>query len=127
MAELWDRVVENFFLRLDGPLHFRFIVQPLMAILFAVVNGLKDARDDKPAYFWSIATNPGHRKELLQEGWKHVGKIFILAVLLDLIYQIVVYQRFYPGETLIVAFLLAIIPYLVMRGPVNRVARLFMR
>ena len=127
MAELWDRVVENFFLRLDGPLHFRFIVQPLMAILFAVVNGLTDARDDKPAYFWSIATNPGHRKELLQEGWKHVGKIFILAVMLDLIYQIVVYQRFYPGETLIVAFLLAIIPYLVMRGPVNRVARLFMR
>lgn len=127
MAELWDRIVENLFVRLDGPLHFRFIVQPLMAILFAVVNGLKDARDDKPAYFWSIATNPGHRKELLQEGWKHVGKIFILAVLLDLIYQIVVYQRFYPGETLIVAFLLAIIPYLVMRGPVNRVARLFMR
>lgn len=127
MAELWDRIVENLFVRLDGPLHFRFILQPLMAILFAVVNGLKDARDDKPAYFWSIATNPGHRKELLQEGWKHVGKIFILAVLLDLIYQIVAYHRFYPGETLIVAFLLAIIPYLVMRGPVNRVARLFMR
>jgi len=31
--------------------------------------------------------------------------------------------RGYPGEALIVAFLLAFVPYLLILGPVNRIAR----
>ena len=53
-------------------------------------------------------------------GWKRFGKIFILAVVLDVIYQIKVNHRWYPGETLAVALLLAVLPYVVVRGPVNR-------
>ena len=65
--------------------------------------------------------NQGQRRELLKIGWKRIGKIFILAVILDVIYQIKVHHWFYPGETLIVAILLAIVPYLLVRGPINRV------
>jgi hypothetical protein len=60
---------------------------------------------------------------MLKSGWKSVGKVFILAVLLDVAYQIIVLRFVYPGETVIVAFLLAIVPYLLLRGPVNRLAR----
>jgi hypothetical protein len=120
----WERIVANLFARLDGPLHFRFIVQPLMATIFACIDGVKDAKAGKPAYFWSLIFHPGHRKDIVKDGWKSVGKIFILAVILDIIYQLKVHSTIYPGETLIVAFTLAIMPYLVLRGPVNRLLRL---
>jgi hypothetical protein len=125
MEEIWQRFVENFLNRLDGPLHFRFILQPLMAILFATLDGIKDAKLGKPAYFWTVATRPEHRRELLKDGWKHFGKIFILAMILDVIYQIIVHHTVYPMETLFVAIVLAVVPYVLLRGPVNRIARRF--
>jgi hypothetical protein len=69
----WQRVIHNLVARLDGPLHFRLIVQPLMASTFAVIDGIRDAKMGKPAYFWAMLSNPGHRKELLKVGWKRVG------------------------------------------------------
>jgi hypothetical protein len=123
--DVWQRFFENLFSRLDGPLHFRFVMQPLMAITFAVIDGIKDAKMGRPAYFWAMVKNPEERRELLRIGWKRIGKIFILAVILDVIYQIKVYRWFYPGETLAVAILLAIVPYLLVRGPVDRLAQLF--
>jgi hypothetical protein len=121
----WQRFVENLFGRLDGPLHFRFIAQPLMATIFAVIDGLKDAKAGKPAYFWALLSTAEHRKQLVKDGWKRVGKIFIIAVILDVVYQLKVHSTIYPGETLIVAFALAIVPYLVLRGPINRIARIW--
>ena len=125
MEALWQRFVEDMFGRLDGPLHFRIIVQPLMAVFFATRDGLKDARAGKPAYFWALANSPEHRKSLLKDGWKHFGKIFILAIILDLVYQIKVHHTVYPGEMLLTALVLAVLPYVLLRGPVNRIARLF--
>lgn len=120
----WQRVIENLIGRLDGPLHFRFIVQPLVASILAVIDGVKDAKAGKPAYFWALLSNSGHRKELLHRGWKRISKIFILAVVLDVVYQLIEYHWIYPGETLIVAVVLAILPYIVLCGPVNRVVQL---
>jgi hypothetical protein len=122
MDDIWNRFIGNLFGRLDGPLHFRFFMQPAMAIIFAVIDGIKDAKLGRPAYLWVMVKNPDQRKELMKLGWKRVGKIFILAVILDVIYQIKVYHWFYPGETLVVAIVLAIIPYFLVRGPVNRIA-----
>ncbi len=51
-------------------------------------------------------------------------KVFIMAVLIDAVYQYVELAWFYPGEALITAFVLAFVPYLLIRGPVNRIARM---
>lgn len=118
--EFLNRFFGSFFPRLDGPLHFRFIMQPSMAIIFALIDGIKDAKMERRAYFWEMVKNTNQRRELIKLGWKRIGKIFILAVVLDVIYQIKVYHWWYPGETLVVAILLAIIPYLLVRGPINR-------
>jgi hypothetical protein len=125
METLWQRFVEHFVHRLDGPLHFRFIVQPLMAVIFATIDGLKDAKAGKPAYGWAVFASAEHRKDLLKDGWKHFGKIFILAIILDVVYQIKVHHAFYPVETLLTALVLAVVPYVLLRGPANRIARLF--
>jgi hypothetical protein len=120
MDDTISRVLDDLAGRLYGPLHFRFVLQPVMAVIFAIKDGRKDAREGKVPYFWSLFTEPGHRKELLRKGWKSVGKIFILAVVLEVVYQVWQLHTFYPGEALLVAFTLAIVPYVLLRGPVNR-------
>jgi hypothetical protein len=108
--------------RVNGPMHFRLILQPLMAAILATIAGLKDAKEGRPPYFWGIETHPGERAEMIMDGWKRVGKVFFLAALLDVVYQFIVQRWIYPLEVLITAVLLAIVPYLFLRGIVNRLA-----
>ena len=127
MDDILQRIAENLGARIDGPLHFRVFIQPLMALIFAILDGIRDAKQGKPAYFWALATTPAHRRELLRDGWKSFGKIFILALVLDLVFQLKVLGTVYPGELIVVALVLAFVPYLLLRGPANRVASLFLR
>lgn len=101
---------------------FRIILQPLMATLLAVRAGLKDAQTGRPPYLWTILTDPSQRADLLHEGWKSVARVFILAIIMDVIYQLIVVRWVYPLELILVAILLAVVPYLLIRGPVNRIA-----
>lgn len=119
----WERVITQLFARLDGPLHFRFIMQPLMAAVLATIDGVKDARAGRPAYLWEMVSTPADRKQLLREGWKRVSRVFLLAVVLDVIYQLIEFHWIYPGETVVVAVVLAIIPYFLLRGPINRIMK----
>jgi hypothetical protein len=120
MDDIWLRIVQDMSDRITGPMKFRLILQPVMASIFAIVAGLKDAKLGNPPYFWSLFTNSGHRAEMLRDGWKSVGKVFVLAMVLDIVFQIRVLNTVYPGEVIIVAFLLAIVPYLLLRGLVTR-------
>jgi ABC-type polysaccharide/polyol phosphate export permease len=60
----------------------------------------------------------------LRQGWKDVGKVFLLAAILDLVYQVIVHRGVYILELLITAVTLAIVPYILLRGLVNRIARI---
>ena len=55
------------------------------------------------------------------------GKVFVVACVLDTIYQIWVLKSFYPGEMLVVAVACAIVPYCLVRGPILRGGRLLYR
>ena len=121
LSRLWQEIVS----RPDGPMAFRFYLQPLMSTIYAIMSGLKDAREHKPPYFWAVVTDAAHRADLLRDGWKSVRNVFFLATAMDLIYQITVLKGLRPLEGLIIAVVLAIVPYLVVRGPVNRLARRF--
>ncbi len=123
MEDLFSRVFEDLVGRVSGPMKFRLILQPVMAALFAIRNGLKDAQENKPPYFWAMFTNPDSRADMIRDGWKSVGRVFILGIIIDAIYQFVVFRWFYPVEALIVAAILALVPYLLIRGPLNRIAR----
>lgn len=123
MEEFVSRFFENLMDRMTGPMKFRLVLQPLMAVIFAVRDGRKDAHEGKPAYLWAIFAGSGHRHDLFSDGWKAVGKIFLMAIAIDMAYQLIVLRWFYPGEALVTAAILALIPYLLIRGPVNRIAR----
>ena len=125
MDELVARIWENLGGRVEGPLTFRLILQPLVASILAIRAGIKDAREGRPAYFWAILTDAANRRDLLRDGWKSVAKVFTLAAIIDIVYQLIVFKWVYPVEVLILAFLLACVPYLVLRGPVNRLVSMF--
>jgi hypothetical protein len=116
------RIAEDLVARVTGPMKFRLFLQPAMATFFAIRDGLKDARECKPPYFWGLFTDKGEREAMVKNGWKSVGKVFILAIVLDVVYQLIEHRwTVYPGEAALVALILAIVPYLLIRGPVNRI------
>jgi hypothetical protein len=127
MDEFLTRFFTNLANRVGGPMTFRIILQPLMAILLAIRAGMADAREGRPPYFWTLITEPSRRADLLREGWKAIARVFVLAVIMDLIYQLIVERWFYPGEAIIVAIVLAVVPYLILRGIVTRLVRRFRR
>jgi len=122
-ADLWREIAA----RPRGPLAFRFYLQPLMAILLAVRDGIRDARANRPPAFWDVLTRPRDRRPLFEQAWQSIRRVFYLAFLLDLIYQLVVLHGLRPLQGMIVAVWLALLPYAALRGPANRVARLFRR
>lgn len=122
MQDTLARMFDNLVGRVSGPMHFRVFLQPLMAAIFAFRDGRKDARERRTPYFEALFTDPERRSTLLRSGWKSVGKVFIFALALDAAYQFWVIRWFYPGEALLVALILAIIPYVVLRGLVDRLA-----
>jgi len=115
----WADFIERF----DGPMHFRLFVQPLMAILFAVRDGRRDAGEGRGAYLWSLVTDGDQRRYLLESGWKGVAKVFILAFALDVAYQFMEWHGPKPLQALLTATILAAIPYALLRGPINRLVR----
>lgn len=123
MDDILKRVWENLVDRPTGPMSFRFMIQPIVASILAIRSGLKDAREGRSAFLWAAVTNPAYRPELLRRAWKDVGKVFILAAVLDAIYQLIVQRGVYVGELLIIATALAIVPYCLIRGPVTRLGK----
>jgi hypothetical protein len=123
MDHLWERVGSQLIARVSGPMKFRLVLQPCMAAFFAIRAGLKDAKLGKPPYFWSLLTSSGDRMAQIKDGWQSVGRVIILAVVLDVIYQIIEIHFVYIGEAIIVAFILAVVPYLILRGIITRLAR----
>ena len=123
MDHMWMRVASNLAARLTGPMKFRLVLQPAMAAFFAIRSGLADARAGKPPYFWCLVSDSAHCVDLIKDGWKSVGRVFILALIFDVVYQIIELRFVYPGEAIIVAFVLAIMPYLILRGLVTRLVR----
>lgn len=103
-----------------APFSFRFVVQPLVAAFYALRAAKQDVRDGSGPYVWTLLHQPEKRSRALREAWKHVGKVFILALLIDAGYQYIELRWIYPGEALIVAALLSVLPYMVLRGLFNR-------
>lgn len=108
--------------RPDGPMSFRFLLQPVMATLAAWKDGKADAATGRSPYFWTVLTDPARRGPRLAEGMRATGQILALGVAMDLIYQAIVLHHFYPTEALVIALLLAFVPYLLLRGPFARLA-----
>ena len=121
MEEMFTRAWNDLLARDSGPLHLRLFLQPLVATILAIRAGWADAWAGRPIFFWTLVREPAQARTVLRNLWRFAGKVFIVAVALDVVYQLLVLQWIYPVETLIVATMLALVPCMVVRAIGNRV------
>lgn len=120
--EVYHRIWRDILERPGGPMTFRFVLQPCMAAIAAVHDGLQDARLGRAPYFWTVLHDRAERGGRLREGLLSTGRVIVLGLVMDAIYQYKVLNTFYPGEAALIALLLGFVPYLILRGPLARVA-----
>ena len=119
--ESFNRAVQELLGRSSGPMHLRLLIQPTVASILAFKAGKRDAEAGNPPFLWTFLTGEGQRKALVRSAWGDMGKLFVIAMVLDTIYQLVVLKEFHILQTLIVAIVVAVIPYSLVRGTVTRI------
>jgi hypothetical protein len=122
IREMIARGVEDLLGRASGPLHFRLVMMPTVVTFLAVRAGLRDARARRPAFLWTFLTDRAERRQLFRSAVKDIGRVFVFALVLDTTYQLMVLRSVYVVQLLIVAVACAVVPYVLIRGPVTRVA-----
>lgn len=126
MQEIFIRYIENLIARTEGPMNLRFFIQPTVSLIFALRAAFKDAKNGAVPFLWRFVVSKDKRIHVAKEGWKDFGKIFIMGIVLDIAYQLILIFKlksamyFYPLESITVAICLAIVPYILFRGPTNR-------
>jgi hypothetical protein len=123
IVEALSRMYGQILGRGTGPLNFRLVVMPIVVSVLAVRAHLRDVREGRPTELWAFLKNPAERRRLFRSGLRDFGKVFIVAVVLDTTYQLLVFGWVYPAEVLFIAVMCAVVPYFLVRGPVTRVAR----
>jgi hypothetical protein len=119
LERLWYQLLA----RPSGPMAFRFILQPSMAAIAAILDGVKDARSGRAPFLATVLRNSRERGGRLREGLTATARIILLGLAMDLVYQVIEFRTFYPDEAVIIAILLAFLPYVLIRGPATRIAR----
>ena len=122
-VDAFQRLLHDLLERPESEMKFRFILQPVMAALAAIHAGCEDARLGRSPFFVTLLHEPQKRVGLLREALNATARIILLGLAMDVIYQALVLKTFYPNEALIIALLLAFLPYLIIRGLVLRIAR----
>lgn len=124
--ESLDRLWRDMLARPGGPMTFRFILQPAMAAVMALRDGVNDARLGRRPYLWALlhgVRGSEGRSGRLWQGIVSTARIILLGVVMDCIYQWLEFKTFYPAQAAVIAILLAFVPYLLLRGPMERAAR----
>ena len=67
-----------------------------------------------------------HTREEHHEGLISTVRVILLGKCVNAIYQWIVLRTFYPAEAVIIAIALAYFAHLPLRGPIGRVARLWL-
>ena len=109
--------------RLTGPGRFRFVFQPLVAILLGVRAGRGDARAGRPPYILAVIAHVQHRRQVLAEAARELANIVLVGILLDAVSQWLILGVAHPGAALVVGPVLISLPYASARGISNRIAR----
>ena len=117
----------NLHARVEGPLNFRLILQPVMALIFAWRDARIDTREGATPYFHRILLRPGERGQTLASAWSSLGIMLALAVALDCAFQWMTRGQVSLLMALAVAGLLCVLPYTMVRGPAARLMRARLR
>jgi hypothetical protein len=108
--------------RFTGPGRFRFILQPLLALALGIRGGLADAKAGNPPYLLGLI-RAERQRELLRSGVEAIGTLVAMGIILDVVFQLVLYGSVHPGAALLVGPILICFPYAISRALTTRLAR----
>jgi hypothetical protein len=114
----------EFVARLSGPMSMRFILQPLIAIILGIRDGIKDAKLGNQPFILDLVFNPQNRKRDIKSAFKSLLTPIIIGTLLDAIVQYLMFKYIRPLAALLVGAFVMGIPYALARGVSNRIASL---
>jgi hypothetical protein len=115
------QILAHLIARLTGPMHFRLILQPLVAIALGIRDGLKDAKAGRPPFVTDLIVRPEGRKRQLKRGLQAIIKPIIIAIILDAVAQYLMLGTVYPGAAVFVGVVIMAVPYSLARGLTNRI------
>jgi len=105
----------------------RFILQPLLAILLGVRGGIADTKAGNPPYLFGLLFTSGQRRNLLRSAGEAIGILLAMGIILDVVFQMVLYREVHPGAALLIGPILICTPYALSRALTNRLVRRFGR
>lgn len=111
-ARLW----QNLFERKAGPMTFRYFLQPTMGAIAAWRDAKVDVATGRSPFLWGAITDPAERRARFDEALIATSRIILLGLVMDIIYQAIVFRTFFPFEAVLFALALAFVPYVVLRG-----------
>jgi hypothetical protein len=109
--------------RMTGPGKFRFILQPVMSVGLGIRDGIADAKQGNPPYFIRVLFKGENKLAALKSGLKKAAIPLSLGVVLDFVFQWLIFHFLYVIPALLAGTLLVALPYALARGLSNRVAR----
>jgi hypothetical protein len=109
--------------RFTGPGRLRFILQPMIAIVFGIRGGLADAKAGNPPYLFRLILDAGRRRELLRSGVAAIRNLVALGIIMDIVFQLVLYRSVHPGAAVVIGPILICFPYAVSRALTARATR----
>jgi hypothetical protein len=114
--------IEDIPQRLTGAGRFRFVLQPLIAIILGIRSGLADAHVGRPPYFYGVLFRSALRGELIRSTFRTVINLVLMSVLADAVFQRITLGVSHPGAALVVGPVLILFPYAFARALSNRFA-----
>ena len=108
--------------RFTGPGRLRFILQPAIAILLGLRGGLADAKTGNPPFLFGLLFDAGRRRELLRSGVATIRNLLAFGIILDIVFQWVLYGAVHPGAAVLIGPILICAPYAIARALTTRVA-----
>lgn len=117
---LTHRFSDDIVARLHGPGRLRFILQPLVAIALGARDGIKDARTGKPPFLRHLIFRSAERPRLMRSALASVRDLLAIAILLDVLSQLLIFRMVHPGAALLIGPVLIAFPYAASRALANR-------
>jgi hypothetical protein len=108
--------------RFTGPGRLRFILQPMTAILLGIRGGLRDAKSGNPPYLFGLLFGAESRRELLRSGVAAVRNLVALGIIMDIVFQLIIYHSVHPGAAVVIGPILICFPYALSRALTTRLA-----
>jgi len=112
-------IVEGIIARLAGPMSLRLVIQPLMASLLGARDGIVDAKAGEPPFIFGLITDCDDRKAKLGSLFKSLSKAIIIAVVLEVMAQYLLFGQVHAIGVILYVFVFMIVPYSLVRAAAN--------